>query len=427
MAWIRQQGLFALVALISMFAYGYFLPKAPFEVTDTATYVRAAQDLADGHLDELQLRTPGFPLLLLATGIGHGFFYTAFVLHALSAWFLLLILGWLKIKLWQRWLVFLLALSPPYIQSTLFVATEALAAPCLVAAVVALHKTAAGGRLAFAVLSGVLIGCATMARPTFALFGLVAAAILLLCYRRQLLRHAVLVGVVSLLFPVGYSAFNAFRFNYPGLTYGIGFHFGTRIPSLFPYIPDASVRKILLDKRNEMFAREANYYWTVWQSRPALREKLGMSEVQLANYMLRLEMSLVLHHPVIYIQQVARTLSTYWFPYHTDDLAFHPLVKPLSYGLQFVVTGLFFAGQFVIWGTLLASKILRLRRPMRTEPLFAFSLATSAVFYVALVSCAVDWGEARYRSVTELLAILSVVLAANWLWEVRASEAAERN
>jgi hypothetical protein len=111
--------------------------------------------------------------------------------------------------------------------------------------------------------------------------------------------------------------------------------------------------------------------------------------------------------------------STYWFPYHTDNVSFHRLVKPFSHGVQFVVTSLFFAGQFVIWGTLLASAILHWKRPFHTESLFMFAVAAGAVFYAAIPSCAVDWGEARFRSVTELMAMSTIMVAANWLWHVR--------
>ena len=59
---------------------------------DSASYLRAAQDLADFHVDQLQERAPGYPLFLLLTEssgrLSRLLFFASLSLHFASIWLL---------------------------------------------------------------------------------------------------------------------------------------------------------------------------------------------------------------------------------------------------------------------------------------------------------------------------------------------------
>jgi hypothetical protein len=79
---------------LALVVYGLAWRDAPVLDGDSAQYLDVAADLADGRLDELHLRTPGYPLLLALTGSWHAptraLFWTSLVLHFATVW----MLGW---------------------------------------------------------------------------------------------------------------------------------------------------------------------------------------------------------------------------------------------------------------------------------------------------------------------------------------------
>ena len=64
--------------------YSVVWSNAPVLMPDSGSYLRAAQDLSDFHLDELQERAPGYPLLLLLTGSRRTLFFVSLFLHCAS-------------------------------------------------------------------------------------------------------------------------------------------------------------------------------------------------------------------------------------------------------------------------------------------------------------------------------------------------------
>src|SRR6266481_492138 len=59
---------YALLFATSLVLYGALWQNVPLMESDSPGYQRVAQDLSDFRIDQIHLRTPGYPLLLLLTG-----------------------------------------------------------------------------------------------------------------------------------------------------------------------------------------------------------------------------------------------------------------------------------------------------------------------------------------------------------------------
>src|SRR6267378_3128762 len=71
--------------ILGFLAYGALWRSAPVQTADSPGYIAAAQDLSDFDREQLSLRTPGYPLLLLVTASTHTptrrLFYASLLLH----------------------------------------------------------------------------------------------------------------------------------------------------------------------------------------------------------------------------------------------------------------------------------------------------------------------------------------------------------
>jgi len=59
--------IYAILFFIAFWFYSTSWPSAPIMEPDSSSYLKAAQDLSDFHIDQLQERAPGYPLFLLLT------------------------------------------------------------------------------------------------------------------------------------------------------------------------------------------------------------------------------------------------------------------------------------------------------------------------------------------------------------------------
>src|SRR5688500_10245276 len=65
---VRTAIVYASLFVIALWIYSALWSRAPMMVPDSPGYLRTAQALADFHIDQLQDRAPGYPLLLALTG-----------------------------------------------------------------------------------------------------------------------------------------------------------------------------------------------------------------------------------------------------------------------------------------------------------------------------------------------------------------------
>ena len=112
---------FATLFVVAFWFYGAVWSGAPFTAPDSQSYIRVAQDLSDFHVDQLNVRPPGYPLLLVLTGTGRPLFYTSLALHFASIWLLSAVLY--TMGLTRGWLVLfaLLLLLPPYVEYAAYI------------------------------------------------------------------------------------------------------------------------------------------------------------------------------------------------------------------------------------------------------------------------------------------------------------------
>ena len=125
---------YASLFAVAFWFYSAVWTGAPFLAPDSPGYIRVAQDLSDFHVDQLNARPPGYPLLLVLTGSGRPLFYTSLALHFASIWLLSAVLY--AMGLTRGWLVLpaLLLLLPPYVEYAAYVLSDNLSEFLLVLA-----------------------------------------------------------------------------------------------------------------------------------------------------------------------------------------------------------------------------------------------------------------------------------------------------
>ena len=89
---LRVAVMYVTLFVIAFWVYATLWPSAPITVSDTGSYLRAAQDLSDFRINELHDRAPGYPLLLLLTASSkspnRALLFLSLSLHFASIWLL---------------------------------------------------------------------------------------------------------------------------------------------------------------------------------------------------------------------------------------------------------------------------------------------------------------------------------------------------
>ena len=99
---VRAALVYVLLFTVAFCFYSALWSSAPVMEPDSWTYLRAAQDLSDFHIDQLQTRAPGYPILLVLTqssrSPGRILFFVSLLLHLASVWLLAIVLYRRKIS-----------------------------------------------------------------------------------------------------------------------------------------------------------------------------------------------------------------------------------------------------------------------------------------------------------------------------------------
>src|SRR5262245_17917183 len=84
--------IYVLLFVIAFWSYTILWKNAPVMTPDSGSYLRTAQDLSDLHIDQIQERVPGYPVLLVLTASSHSpnrtLFFVSLLLHFASIWLL---------------------------------------------------------------------------------------------------------------------------------------------------------------------------------------------------------------------------------------------------------------------------------------------------------------------------------------------------
>ena len=411
-----ERFLFTIVAAIAFLGYAAMWHVAPRQVPDSADYIMAAQNLTS-QVRHLQPRTPGFPLAIAIFGVGRALLYAQFILHIASVGMLFFALKSVGVRRSLRWGFCITTLLPPFVQAAAIIGTEIVCEFWLCVGFTSLFTWVRRRESWLLLVSGASFALAALTRPTYQLVAVMIAILLLLVYRSRPFRAAMVLVACTVVLVGGYIAYNAINFRYAGLSYFIGYNLSTRTTTLYPDIPDREVRTILLDNRNAMYALGENPFWAVFRARASLKDVKGPTEVDLSRYLTRMNLRLIATHPLGYAQQVAEGFATYWFPYYTAVMG--KFWRVISYPIQILLSLGFWAATLIVAGHLAARLMFRQTRPGELEGFFWYILPAAIVLYTAVISCAVDWGDPRYRSVTDIFIVFTIVGTVEWTLKMR--------
>ncbi len=403
-----------LLAACAVGGYLRLWDGAPFVRTDSPSYMAVARELASGGLREAQFRTPGYPILLVATGAlerGTPALFLAQLLLQVGAVFLVCA-SLRRIGASQGLTIAagVIGLLPPFAQSSASVLTESLTQFCLALAVACLQRRLDGGGHAWLFVASAAFGYAALTRPTFQIAAVAVAVLLLLLARRGprkdfRLPDAAWLIAGTFVLAGGYAFYSQARFG--GSRSTLGFNLANRCPDLYEAIPDPVTRRILVEARNEAYVHGRSVDWAHFTTQDRLKAELGISQEQLEPWYRKQFTRAILSHPVEYAEIVAGSFARFWFPAtgSLPLLAERPL-KFLWYGVHFALIAAltFQAALFGAW--VLAGA--RLPGDPRTDGAWTlWAICATIVLANASVSCLLETGETRYRTSTELLLVLA--------------------
>lgn len=435
--------------------YATLWPAAPLLASDSPGYLEVAKDLSpDLSLDDLHMRTPGYPVLLLLTGSSQQptrlLFFAQLLLHFSAAWLLssalLRITGSASLAL----MFGLVMALPPYVEPAAYVLTESLTEFTLAVAFTSLvywvlrpirsfHLVLIGGSLAFAALT----------RPVYQLLPLTICGVLILigivgrnkALKATRFRAAIVIPVISLIPVVALAFFNLLRFSYFGITPNLGLNLATRTASFVEKLPSdyGQVRDTLVRVRNEHLITGSSHtaYQYLGSALKDLEQITGLkSYPDLANYLLRLNVTLIVSHPLNYLNTVGRDMASYWLPYggQLSSMGVNGIQLVWS-GLHFVVLAVFISVLVLVAGVVAfglareyvgkTDEVREAGEAVRAQGtrLVSFALAAAIVFYTMALTVLIDTGDPRHRVPTDALVIVMCVIGVQSWWEIVRTEA----
>jgi hypothetical protein len=419
--WVAAaSGTAAAVALIAL--YAALWRGAPFRDTDTTEYLRAAQSIATRHFETFQPRTPGFPLFTLLVGTGRMFFLTSLALHMAAVGMLAAVLRRMRVG-WRLTALFAaVAVLPSFVQKDAYVLSEGLFEFLTTAGFAALWPGLRSRR--WLALSGAAFALAALTRPQAQLLPFLLAALMVFYFGLKALKRAAWLLAPFCLLVGSVMTNNLARYHDFNLTYLLGFHLGTRTVALFDDIPDAEIRHVMVATRNAAYADpERNPLWTTLYTRPELMRITGKSAPELARHMLKIHLRLILRHPLAYLEEAGRGELRFWLPDLSKRTNQVGVVRLISMGTQLTLSAVFLA-LCVLWAGLSMGRLLLPVPAWMPDAArgFLFAAGMATVFYTAVLCCALDMGESRYRSPVELIILFLIVIAADFLRNQRAQK-----
>jgi hypothetical protein len=440
----RTAVFYVLLFTTSLLLYDALWQNAPLMEDDSPGYLRVARDLSGFRIDQLPLRTPGYPLLLLLTGSSQAptrkLFFTSLLLHYASIWLLASALYCAGLPGRALNLFGLLLILPPYVEYAGYVLAENLTEFMLVAGFVSFVTWFLRRGTIWLVTSAVAIAYSGLTRPVYQLLAFALAGCLLLMpvlfrwvpFRcRDMIKPSLVLIFTTVIMIGGYSYVNYRKFDYFGTNSQLGFALSTKTLRVIERLPDeySTVREILLRSRDAALINDVyhtGYSGYINDAIPKLSAATGLQMPQLSKYLVRINLLLIAKAPLEYLREVLWAFCTYWFP------SSNRLANMNSRSLQFLwailhfsVTSIFATNLIVLVGTttymMMCKRFVATRNKTLLTKLrlsnfqgFLYILAASVVIYSALITCLAP-GEARYRVPTDSLIIFMCFLGTH-LW-----------
>jgi hypothetical protein len=420
---LRSYVVWIILCCAAFVIYSHFWAKAPVADADTASYTEMVQDIAHFHLTKLYGRTPGLPIFFVLLGTGRAFFYAALLLHIVGVSALLMLLFRLGVRSTLVWMFGLLALLPPYVQNVVYLLSESIATPFLIFGFVSLCLFIFKRHWLYCFSASFWFAWAALARPTNAITPFLLALVLLAAFGKKMLRPALVLVSVTTLFVGSYTLYTGAKFHYFGLSYLTGYHLTCTTVNLYENIDNPIARSVLLQARTDMYKEGLPPIDGVWLWKDKLKEALGLSDMQLGNFLLRMNLKLIAHHPEAYIEDSARSMVGYWFPYVTKyavgNSRVGPIMKNAWDGIEDLVSATFLLETLFLAGLTIGLKMYGGNLIFTGERGLVAVLAGAIIFQTQVISCLMVGGQIpRYRSVTDLLILFTVILVSDWIGAV---------
>jgi hypothetical protein len=443
---LRVAVMYVTLFVIAFWAYATLWPSAPMMVTDSASYLRAAQDLSDFRINESHDRAPGYPLLLLLTASSkspnRALLFLSLSLHFASIWLLAGLLYRAGLSELLLHLFALILLLPPYVEYAGYVLSETLAEAMLVAGLAGFVFWILQKRTMWIVVSALALGYAALTRPVYQIVALAIVGYLLAVTflfpwirlkRAEAVKGSIALLCGSIIAVGGYSYLNYRNFGYFGVTTPrLGLTLSTKTVRFVERLPDeyAVTRAALVRARNVALL-EADHTGTmyIWSLVPELAAITGLEGPELSGYMLRLNLLLIQKAPLAYLQDAVWAFGSYWFP-SSGELAnlSSSLLQLVWAVIHFLLIGGFFlsfvlligaATHINLVGTFVPAHNLP-EKELRMVPLQAlmYGFAGTIVFYTAAISCLIEVGDPRYRVPTDALIVFMLFLGTQSWWRL---------
>lgn len=303
-------------------------------LAEAPSYEVSGRILASGW-HSITERPPGYPLLLWATGSLDGpslaLFAVQLAMVVATAWLVWSIAEHAGFPRRWRLGLFALALSPPVAQMAAYAQTECLGALLITAAFATGIRSRTSRRAAAA--CGVFAGAAVLVRPAFLLVAPLLALALVLVRRRgragwrPALASGALLLAPWLVLVGGFTALNGVRFGQPTLTPLLPWHLSTTTATSIESLPPSfePLRSELIAERDRQLlvpgsGHTAELYvscqiWNPACPRQAIAQRLGMTDQELGDEMLRAQLWLIVNDPQTFVDRGVTASGSFALPF----------------------------------------------------------------------------------------------------------------
>ncbi len=440
------------VFVLYLLTYLVLWPKAPVGEPDSQSYLDMARGLSHGRLDQPSIRTPGYPLLLLALGSTQNptkaLFITGLFLHFLVLCMVVAVLQKCKVPRLAVMIAFVLLLLPYNVQAAAFVMTENLTEFALAGTACLLWWALRQHGVMAAAAAGAMIAADALIRPTYQLLWVALLASVWLAWYlsgagKRCLQKAFLVMVVALLVVLamlgGYCRYNQKQFGYFGLTYSLGINLSDKTALFVERLPESfePLRSALIRHRNAALVEDQYHTATPylcgrhWEE---LKTELRQDDVSLARDLARANAVLIFKHPLNYLSSVVQAAATLLFPYVTTFVSGGSVMAQALWSAVHFLTMAAFLVQlcFVLGGELWTLSLRWSGRTVESREddynwRLAYFLSLAIVVYTIVISAMAEEGTPRYRSPADALLLMNTALGVGFWWHrLRAARRTEQ-
>ncbi len=280
-------------------------------------------------------------------------------------------------------------------------------------------------RLILALIIGIASSLAALARPLFIYLPVWAAFILAFTIRDRKIKvswQAVTgVALPTLLLIGGWVYYIDHNYHIVSLTTMNGYHLVQHTGNFFEYVPDryAAIRDTYLKYRQERIAKYGTQGNTIWDAIPELQRVSGLSFYDLSRKLQAISIDLILHHPLLYLENVV----TGWWMFWRAPFYWSPAGIPWEW-LRRILQGLVTIERAGLIATnmifILASVLLVAWRRFRQScQLTAFDwLVLGSIWWASLVQTLLDHGDnPRFLVPLQTWVVLWVLWAAYRLYQ----------